>query len=50
VQAQASEQGGKKTYAPYKVLDAPSLEDDFYLSLLDWSQQNILGVGLANSI
>jgi cell division cycle 20-like protein 1 (cofactor of APC complex) len=32
------------------VLDAPSLEDDFYLSLLDWSQQNILGVGLANSI
>jgi len=31
-------------------LDAPSLEDDFYLSLLDWSQQNILGVGLANSV
>jgi len=32
------------------VLDAPSLEDDFYLSLLDWSQQNVLVVVLASSI
>lgn len=39
-----------KKISPYKVLDAPSLEDDFYLSLIDWSQQNVLGVGLANSI
>jgi len=22
---------------PYKVLDAPNLQDDFYLNLLDWS-------------
>jgi hypothetical protein len=22
---------------PFKVLDAPSLKDDFYLNLLDWS-------------
>jgi cell division cycle 20-like protein 1 (cofactor of APC complex) len=22
---------------PYKVLDAPSLLDDFYLNLVDWS-------------
>lgn len=22
---------------PYKVLDAPQLQDDFYLNLVDWS-------------
>ena len=22
---------------PFKVLDAPSLQDDFYLNLVDWS-------------
>ena len=27
---------------PYKVLDAPSLLDDFYLNLVDWSNQNDL--------
>ncbi|GAB4827479.1 Protein FIZZY-RELATED 3 [Ancistrocladus abbreviatus] len=31
---------------PHKVLDAPSLQDDFYLNLVDWSSQNILAVGL----
>ncbi|CAG8543826.1 3028_t:CDS:2 [Paraglomus brasilianum] len=31
---------------PYKVLDAPDLQDDFYLNLVDWSSNNILGVGL----
>ncbi|KAF2756322.1 cell cycle regulatory protein [Pseudovirgaria hyperparasitica] len=31
---------------PYKVLDAPDLADDFYLNLVDWGSQNILGVGL----
>ena len=35
---------------PYKVLDAPQLQDDFYLNLVDWSSQNILVVGLANSV
>ena len=24
--------------APFKVLDAPALQDDFYLNLIDWSQ------------
>jgi cell division cycle 20-like protein 1 (cofactor of APC complex) len=28
------------------VLDAPELQDDFYLNLVDWSSQNILSVGL----
>eukprot|EP00198_Chlamydomonas_reinhardtii_P008278 XP_001697615.1 activator and specificity factor for anaphase promoting complex [Chlamydomonas reinhardtii] len=27
--------------APFKVLDAPSLADDFYLNLVDWSSQNV---------
>ncbi|WFD29896.1 substrate-specific activator of APC-dependent proteolysis [Malassezia sp. CBS 17886] len=31
---------------PYKVLDAPELADDFYLNLVDWSNQDVLGVGL----
>eukprot|EP00127_Corallochytrium_limacisporum_P005636 Clim_evm15s210 gene=Clim_evmTU15s210 len=31
---------------PFKVLDAPDLQDDFYLNLVDWSQSNILAVGL----
>jgi cell division cycle 20-like protein 1 (cofactor of APC complex) len=28
------------------VLDAPNLQDDFYLNLLEWSSQNILSVAL----
>ncbi|KAI8476609.1 MAG: activator and specificity factor for anaphase promoting complex [Monoraphidium minutum] len=32
--------------APFKVLDAPALADDFYLNLVDWSAQNVLAVGL----
>ena len=35
---------------PIKVLDAPALQDDFYLNLLDWSSQNYLAVGLATSV
>lgn len=36
--------------APYKVLDAPALQDDFYLNLIDWSEQNILAVGLGSAV
>eukprot|EP00891_Asterochloris_glomerata_P008369 jgi/Astpho2/8369/fgenesh1_pm.00122_%23_25_t len=32
--------------SPFKVLDAPALQDDFYLNLVDWSSQNMLAVGL----
>ena len=35
---------------PFKVLDAPHLEDDFYLNLVDWSSSNILAVGLNGSV
>ncbi|GMI43845.1 hypothetical protein TrCOL_g4045 [Triparma columacea] len=31
---------------PFKVLDAPALQDDFYLNLVDWSSLNVLAVGL----
>lgn len=35
---------------PIKVLDAPALQDDFYLNLLDWSPYDYLTVGLATSV
>jgi len=35
---------------PYKVLDAPALQDDFYLNLLDWSSLNVLAVGLGSCV
>lgn len=35
---------------PYKVLDAPNLQDDYYLNLLDWSSTNIISVGLENAV
>jgi cell division cycle 20-like protein 1, cofactor of APC complex len=35
---------------PYKVLDAPALQDDFYLNLIDWSASNVLAVGLGSSV
>lgn len=35
---------------PVKVLDAPSLQDDYYLNLLDWGAQNQLAVGLNSSV
>ncbi|VEU19678.1 DEKNAAC100436 [Brettanomyces naardenensis] len=35
---------------PYRVLDAPELADDFYLNLVDWGSQDILGVGLGSCV
>ena len=40
----------KISKTPFKVLDAPELQDDFYLNLLDWSSQNTLSVGLGTSV
>lgn len=36
--------------APFKVLDAPCLQNDFYLNLVDWSSQNVLAVGLGSCV
>lgn len=35
---------------PYKILDAPNLQDDFYLNLLDWSDNNQIAVALDTSL
>lgn len=35
---------------PYRVLDAPELSDDFYLNLVDWGAQDVLAVGLGDSV
>lgn len=32
------------------MLDAPELQDDFYLNLVDWSAQNVLAVGLGSCV
>jgi cell division cycle 20-like protein 1 (cofactor of APC complex) len=40
----------KISKAPFKVLEAPQIQDDFYLNLVDWSSQNLLAVGLGNSV
>ena len=33
-----------------QVLDAPQLQDDFYLNLVEWSSQNVLAVGLGTCV
>eukprot|EP00929_Paragymnodinium_shiwhaense_P111843 TRINITY_DN80132_c0_g1_i1.p1 TRINITY_DN80132_c0_g1~~TRINITY_DN80132_c0_g1_i1.p1 ORF type:complete len:471 (+),score=92.60 TRINITY_DN80132_c0_g1_i1:87-1499(+) len=40
----------KISQVPFKVLDAPQLQDDFYLNLVDWSASNVLAVGLSNAV
>lgn len=40
----------KVSRSPFKVLDAPALQDDFYLNLVDWSMNNVLAVGLGNCV
>ena len=32
------------------MLDAPLLQDDFYLNLVDWSSTNVLAVGLSGAV
>ena len=40
----------KVSKKPYKILDAPNLQDDFYLNLLDWSDNNQIAVALDSSL
>jgi len=40
----------KISKTPYKVLDAPALQDDYYLNLVDWSHNNVLSVALGPSV
>lgn len=36
--------------APFKVLDAPLLQDDFYFNVVDWSSADVLAVGLGEAV
>lgn len=45
-----SQKTRKISKMPFKVLDAPQLQDDFYLNLVDWSSQNVLAVGLNRAV
>jgi cell division cycle 20, cofactor of APC complex len=36
--------------APERILDAPDLQDDYYLNLLDWSAKNVLSVALGQTV
>ena len=40
----------KISKTPYKVLDAPALQDDYYLNLVDWSHSNVLSVALGSCV
>jgi len=40
----------KISKTPFKVLEAPQIQDDFYLSLVDWSSLNVLAVGLGSTV
>lgn len=40
----------KISKTPYKILDAPALQDDYYLNLVDWSHNNMLGVALGSGV
>ncbi|EGI58529.1 Cell division cycle protein 20-like protein [Acromyrmex echinatior] len=36
--------------APDRILDAPEIIDDYYLNLVDWSNNNILAVALGSNV
>ena len=40
----------KISKTPFKVLDAPNLQDDFYLNVVDWSSSHNLAVGLGQAL
>lgn len=42
--------GRKIPKTPFKMLDAPQLQDDYYLNLVDWSSTNILAVALGSAV
>lgn len=50
VSVKQAETDRKIPSAPFKVLDAPNLKDDFYLNVVDWSQSDLLAVGLGSSV
>jgi cell division cycle 20-like protein 1 (cofactor of APC complex) len=41
---------GEAIRAPDRSVEAPDLEDDFYINILDWSQKNVIAVSLASNV
>jgi WD40 repeat protein len=48
--ANSKKNARKISKTPFKVLDAPQLQDDYYLNLVDWSHSNLLSVALGSSV
>jgi cell division cycle protein 20 (cofactor of APC complex) len=48
--ANSKKQGPRLPQAAERVLDAPSLLDDYYLNLLDWSSSNLLSIALSTAV
>ena len=44
------DQSPKITRSPVRILDAPSLQNDFYLNILDYSSQNVIGLVLGDFV
>jgi WD40 repeat protein len=50
IEPYAEKKNRKISKKPYKMLEAPNLQDDFYLNLLDWSENNQIAVALDSSL
>lgn len=35
---------------PFKILDAPGMMDDYYLNLLDWTEEDLVTIGLGDTV
>lgn len=52
----ANKKTAKPTYKrnvrtkPHKILDAPSLQDDFYFDIINWASTNYISIGLLNHV
>lgn len=46
----AASQRRRIASTPERVLDAPGLEDDYYLNLLDWSSSNLVAIALSEAV
>ncbi|KAI5133760.1 cell division cycle 20, cofactor of APC complex [Nematocida ausubeli] len=36
--------------SPFRILDAPSILNDYYVNLLDWSKDNLISLGLSEQL
>ncbi|KAF0739348.1 hypothetical protein Ae201684_004917 [Aphanomyces euteiches] len=50
IAAQPTAKERKIAKVPFKILDAPALQDDFYVNVVDWSAWNVLAVGLGAAV